>query len=207
MLKPGPMRPEHWNALLDTVKSLRLEAGPGLRAARTSYGTTISASPGTVRAAQAPVVRRPFQLSPSVWPGPGPAPEDQWRRFRVAPGTVNNLLAANHNAEFLAVEGHVLCLQLSLAQADTDPASIYVQGAMLAVVPASTASESPLSGLAFNGQGFPMSARMDLAGLHVDSAAKSLTWDQYVQSSFQVHTSLSASTCSANTYSLVWRTL
>ncbi len=78
MLKAGPMRPEHWNALLDVVKSLRLEAGPGIRATRTSYGTTISAMAGDRRS---PAVRRhPFQLLDASTP--------EARQIRVRYGTL-----------------------------------------------------------------------------------------------------------------------
>ena len=148
----------------------------------------------------------PFKVVPSPWDDPdNDPPADQWKKFKVLPGAVNNLLATNYGAEFTAVDQHQLVIKATLAEGAGYVLSTELD--VVAIEEPETALINTALGYELDGNGVPTRADLALALFEVDEEAEKVTVSPLVRTSLQLFTVVSASNCNSQTRNTVWNRL
>ena len=157
-------------------------------------------SSDTARTTPTDPILLPWQGYSVPYEGTGDPPSDQWRKFRVRPGRVNNLPPDNLNEIFTAptISG-------------SDPAAEYsleitlARGGGLTIIPTSVrVILGAAEGVTKDGEGVPAKISLTLGGVRALAEKKSIAFDAYRNTSFSVCCVQTASTCEKSEYYLLF---
>lgn len=177
------------------LRSLIPSSGPGIRIQHTPAGMAISATIPPRSVAPAPPLH-PWQAYSVPYVGQGPTPEDQWKKFRVSPGMVNNLGPENPNEIFTATNNAPFYLEVNIGRA----------AGIMDIVPLSATVKmgTPGSKLTTDSEGIPIKANLALGAIGVNESTKTVTFTAYRNTSLALYCVQTRDSCEESHYSMVF---
>lgn len=174
------------------LRSLRPSSGPGIRIQHTPAGMAISTD--TFRPTPATTVSFPWQGYPVPYEGTGNPPPDQWKKFRVRPGMVNNLPPENPNEIFTAASTY-FSLEVNIGRQND-----------MKLVPLSHTVVPGYSGnqIITDDEGVPTKITVVLGYAYANQSTKTIQFQQYRNTSFSLYCVQVIDTCEKSAYSLVF---
>lgn len=175
------------------LRSLRPSSGPGIRIQHTPAGMAISTDPARPTPTEPPILF-PWQAYPAPYEGSGTPPPDQWRKFRVAPGIVNNRLPDNYLATFTAEVGYTLGLDITIAYSEN---TLNISSAQLVY------TGTPPPPINRDGDGKPTTAYIRLALVSSNATLSRLDISPLRRTPISITTILGENSCTQVSYNLL----
>jgi len=181
------------------LRSLRPSSGPGIRIQHTPAGMAISTDLSRTTPTVPPLLL-PWQAYPAPYEGEGEPPPDQWKKFKVNPGLVNNLIPDNPHTVFTCNESICFGVETTLARIGGNSGHMLpVSCEVVLGTYESFASGAPTVDV----DGFPQQVQVLLGQCDPDEVNKAIRHTAYRTTSLAIYSVLSSPQCNKNAYQIV----